>query len=459
MANNNDGAIEGARPEIIAVASGKGGTGKTVILACLGYALQRSGHRVLFIDTDTATDGLSLFLLGPDGWENAAEISPQNTTVGYLRAFGTGSPESQNLCTPFRINRGRQEDHAQVYEALVSGRGLYGDREDEIVQPTTPSLDRDNFRLAMIKLFDWARTSDRWDYVLVDTRGGFGFNTTDVCALSDSFFIVTEPDFTSFYQDKNLIYRVAEASLSLERKPTLRGVIVNKATELRSSDASAIDGVHTLDLDNVEASFRNALVDEFSIRYQDTYPIPLDIELVAAYKAHSMPYLAFPASIFSFASLNAFSGLLKTVTVRWSENRIRLWNDLVNQVSGAITAKNESLLARERKIRAADEHNAELAAQVATLQHQIKAMQLAAAHSDERQRRVFLVRSAAAVMIAFIMAWFSWAALSYYADVRKMEFQQRLELSKLEQSFLLEKLRFEFERERPRGGAGGTARE
>jgi len=61
----NSTASDATRTEIIAVASGKGGTGKTIILASLGYALQQSGHRVLFVDADTATDGLSLFLLGP----------------------------------------------------------------------------------------------------------------------------------------------------------------------------------------------------------------------------------------------------------------------------------------------------------------------------------------------------------------------------------------------------------
>jgi MinD-like ATPase involved in chromosome partitioning or flagellar assembly len=53
--------------EIIAITSGKGGSGKTIVTASLGFALTRVGHRVLMIDADTATDGLSLFLLGPQG--------------------------------------------------------------------------------------------------------------------------------------------------------------------------------------------------------------------------------------------------------------------------------------------------------------------------------------------------------------------------------------------------------
>jgi len=113
--------------EIISVASGKGGTGKTIILASLGYALQTSGHRLLFIDSDTATDGLSLFLLGPRGWEAISDLVPQNTFSGYLRSL----PIAIEVA-PFKVNRGRQDDHGLSYDVLLSGRGLYGDIENEV---------------------------------------------------------------------------------------------------------------------------------------------------------------------------------------------------------------------------------------------------------------------------------------------------------------------------------------
>lgn len=69
------------KTEIISVASGKGGTGKTSILTSLGYAFQVSIHRVLFLDTDTATDGLSLFLLGPRGWEAVSGLDEKDGDV------------------------------------------------------------------------------------------------------------------------------------------------------------------------------------------------------------------------------------------------------------------------------------------------------------------------------------------------------------------------------------------
>ena len=73
--------------ELIAFASGKGGTGKTLMASCLGYALIRAGHRVLMIDADPATDGLSLFLLGRDGMRQVGAFSDRNTFGGALRGF------------------------------------------------------------------------------------------------------------------------------------------------------------------------------------------------------------------------------------------------------------------------------------------------------------------------------------------------------------------------------------
>jgi MinD-like ATPase involved in chromosome partitioning or flagellar assembly len=334
--------------EIISVASGKGGTGKTSVLASLGYALQTSGLRVLFIDTDSATDGLSLFLLGPRGWETISDLVRSGTFSGYLRARER-TDASSPFPTAFKVNRGRKDDHGQIYEVLISGRGLYGDVSDEINQSVSPQLTRESFRHAIQHLFDHLRGERQWDYVLVDTRGGFTFNTTDVCALSDSFLLVTEPQFTSFYQDKNLIFRIAAASAEVGRKPALRGIIVNKATESSRDDDRIWPKAHSLNLDSIEASFRNVLVDEFSIRYSDTYPVPLDLDAMQAYKSQRIPYVAYPASLFSYATLVAFSGLMKTVTVQWPEQVTTRWNELVDRISTAIKVENERVMQYARQ--------------------------------------------------------------------------------------------------------------
>jgi MinD-like ATPase involved in chromosome partitioning or flagellar assembly len=336
--------------EIISVASGKGGTGKTIILASLGYALQVSGHRVLFIDSDTATDGLSLFVLGPRGKDVKSSIRPENTLSDYLRAYLDWSPDKEWI-VPFQANRGLKDDHGEIYDLLLSGRGLYGDLGSEINLPVVPQLTREAFRDALQKLFDWLRAAGQWDYVLIDTRGGFGFNTTDVCALSDSYFLVTEPDVTSFYQDKNLMLRLLAAADELNRKPSLRGIIVNKATEYSPADEGARVGVHSLDLNRIEASFRSLLADHFRIDLRDTHPVPLDIKVVDAYKVQRMPYVSYPGSMFSYATVVAFSSMMEKIRVgaQWTKENTKLWNSLVNRISEAIKDENRRAIESVRQ--------------------------------------------------------------------------------------------------------------
>src|SRR5437868_13905855 len=48
----------------IAIASGKGGTGKSILTSSIGALLARCGFRVLLVDTDVFTAGLSFYLLG-----------------------------------------------------------------------------------------------------------------------------------------------------------------------------------------------------------------------------------------------------------------------------------------------------------------------------------------------------------------------------------------------------------
>ncbi|MGD9005559.1 MAG: P-loop NTPase, partial [Desulfobacterales bacterium] len=49
-------------PRVIAVTSGKGGVGKTNIVANLGYAFSRLGKKVLILDADLGLGNLDVLL-------------------------------------------------------------------------------------------------------------------------------------------------------------------------------------------------------------------------------------------------------------------------------------------------------------------------------------------------------------------------------------------------------------
>jgi cellulose biosynthesis protein BcsQ len=322
--------------EIIAFASGKGGTGKTLMVSCLGYALVKAGQRVLIIDGDPATDGISLFLLGKQGFRQVSSFEDVNTFSGCLHVF---RKTGKIVCEPRRIHRSESHEvggHGVSYDAVISRKGLYGDLSQVgDVASVVPDLDQDSFRAAIDELFRTLKESNRYDYVLVDTRGGFAFETTDVCALADSFIVITEPDYTSFYQDRNLVKRIssAAAAIATNTRPLLRAIIVNKATEgYQDSD--------TIDLNKLESSFRLELTKEFPLGFEHTYPVPADFEALKAYKTQRIPYLACPGSLFSFATLSAFGDILQIVTSKWTDQQVNDWNVLVDAVSKAIADRN-----------------------------------------------------------------------------------------------------------------------
>jgi len=353
------------KTEIVVVASGKGGTGKTVILASLGYALQTSGLRVLYVDTDTATDGLSLFLLGPDGPRAQPDVEPKNTYSGFLRAIDANEV-APDATIPFRVNR---VETSVGYDVFLSSRGLYGNVDEEIGQQVMPSLTREQFQNAIKRFFDEIKASNKWDYVLIDTRGGFGYNTTDVCALADSFFLVTEANPSSFFQDKSLMARISVAANDLGRKPYFRGVIVNKATDGFLNDPGAA-GVQSLDLSKVEVKFRDLASSVFQIRYDDTYAVPIDVDVVNAYRWQQVTYIQHPGSVFSYATLSAFSSLMSVVSVRWPEENVRMWNEFVNRISTAIKSENEATITRSQQQEALLADKLNLETEVARLRAQ-----------------------------------------------------------------------------------------
>jgi MinD-like ATPase involved in chromosome partitioning or flagellar assembly len=299
------------KTEIIAIASGKGGTGKTLISACLGYSLANAGHKVLMIDADPGTDGLSLYMLGSEGREQISEFKPLNTFCGILEGFKNGN-QDQIKYFPHTINR--KKDYKFLYNALISGRSIYGGDDVENIEEVIPRLDRQSFQKAIGLLFNSIHEDNEFDYVIVDTRGGFGFESSDICALSDSFIIVTEADYTSFYQDRSLVKWTNEAADDLDKNPVLRAIIINKAIRKDEND------------------FRLALEREFPIRYIDTFPIPLCVEVIEEYRQQRMPYYSLKGSIFSAYTLNAFSIIMHLVTAGWAEDRIDRWNNLVIDV-------------------------------------------------------------------------------------------------------------------------------
>lgn len=144
---------------VIVVASGKGGTGKSTVCICLSVALVKLGKKVLLIDCDCGMRGLDIML----DVEQEILFDASDAVCGNC-AFGEAvykSPNNENLylmAAPF-------------------------DAENEL----SPSVFR--------QLVDTVR--DNFDYIIIDSPAGIGSGFVTAAAPADSALIVTNPEPTS----------------------------------------------------------------------------------------------------------------------------------------------------------------------------------------------------------------------------------------------------------------------
>lgn len=167
---------------VIAIASGKGGVGKTTITANLGVAMAKRNFSVCLVDADVAMANLSLVL----GLQSAP-ISLHDVLLGQ-----SGIEDA--------IYDGPEGVHI-----VPSGLSLESYRK----------VDPERLRSVVESL----RT--RYDFVLVDIAAGIEKTVTAALAACDETMLVTMPDPASIAD----VLKIRMTSQSLGSKPI--GVIVN----------------------------------------------------------------------------------------------------------------------------------------------------------------------------------------------------------------------------------------
>lgn len=139
--------------ELIAVVSGKGGTGKTSVCAGIATALAESGKRVLCVDCDVGLRNLDISL----GMSDCGGLSFLDVSeFGY---------ELENA------------PHHPIYDNLSF-----------LTAPMNRSPEDINTE-SFIALFQRAR--ERFDYIFLDAPAGVDAGFRLVCSAADSFLVVT----------------------------------------------------------------------------------------------------------------------------------------------------------------------------------------------------------------------------------------------------------------------------
>jgi septum site-determining protein MinD len=171
--------------KVIVIASGKGGTGKSVFVTNLGAVLALRGYSVALIDMDMGVRNLDLYL----GLENNVVYDVSDAVSGVCRI-------KQSLIRDKRFDN------------------LY-------LMPSPPHRDDGNITpLHMQVLCDKLKAS--FDYVLIDSPSGIDDGFVLAAAGADSAVLVTVPEYAAL-RDADM----ADSALA-QLDITERGYVVNK---------------------------------------------------------------------------------------------------------------------------------------------------------------------------------------------------------------------------------------
>lgn len=281
-----------SKADVVALVSHKGGSGKTVFCANLGYLLQDVGRSVLYIDTDYATAGLSLFLL--DASVNThVDLEPENCLFDSYRSYletarpgdsdGSGpsamsgaqtTPLPEPLPTPFVY---RDPDLKKDLHIITPNRAVLktksfrttprGGADSACVPAITDGQAYRAFLETIIAHF-----RPRFDHIIIDTRGGYGISALAAISVSDHYLLVSEPDHVSVDQLRKFLRCLSQPRQQDDAwdMGQLGAIVLNKS----------------IDPESDRLGVAPALEIEASISHPNTliFVIPLDETVVAAYR-------------------------------------------------------------------------------------------------------------------------------------------------------------------------------
>ena len=145
---------------VIAITSGKGGVGKTNVVANLGYALSQMGERILILDADFGLGNLDI-LLGVTPRYNLSHVIAGEKSISEIVVEGPGN-----------------------IQILPAASGI-----EEVTQL---SSDQRNRLLYELQLF-----TDTIDVLFIDTAAGISSNVLAFNKAAQEILVVVSPEPTS----------------------------------------------------------------------------------------------------------------------------------------------------------------------------------------------------------------------------------------------------------------------
>ncbi|MCB1176683.1 MAG: MinD/ParA family protein [Leptospiraceae bacterium] len=173
---------------IFAIASGKGGVGKTTFAVNFAINLAREGKRVLVLDGDLGLANINVVL----------GIIPKFTLYHVIR--GTKTLRDIILQTPEGID-------------IIPGANGYSQLAD--LDPMARDL--------LIRNFS---ELENYDYIIIDTGAGINTNVISLILAADEAIVVTTPEPTSITDSYGLIKSITQRNRGFKLN-----VVINKARD------------------------------------------------------------------------------------------------------------------------------------------------------------------------------------------------------------------------------------
>jgi flagellar biosynthesis protein FlhG len=181
---------------VLAIASGKGGVGKTNVAVNLSVALSRLGHRVGLVDADFGLGNVDV-LLGLTPRRHIGHLLTGSATLEEIAIAGPAGvqivPASSGLRSLTALTRAQRETLARAFDRLCS------------------SL----------------------DFVLIDTASGIGSGVIDTILLADRVLVVTSVEPAAIIDAYATIKVLSAASPATDI-----GVVVNGVRNVEEAAAT-----------------------------------------------------------------------------------------------------------------------------------------------------------------------------------------------------------------------------
>jgi cellulose biosynthesis protein BcsQ len=252
--------------EVIALISGKGGVGKTAIAGSMASLIGQLGHKVLLVDADIATHGMSYFFI--DQVQKA-------TTLGALIPLDAGGPLESHLV--------HIEDNFDFVPSKVEFQR--GERLLRTAEEITQS--QETISECLMEVISDAQSL--YDFIIVDCQAGAVASTYAVIHRADRLVSVLEADPVGVWASRSLDRAFGDVF------PEFTFYLVNK-------------------LFSEEVSQYNALTDYLRI-FAHLPPLPFDFEVRRAFARRVLPTDSQKPSAFTFGLIRTMRDLLPALEI------------------------------------------------------------------------------------------------------------------------------------------------